>query len=242
MSPLHLLLALFLFHPSVDASSEPQLDFDTVHWKQNPNTRGTLTIIFSCGAALALCIWTGVHLNVEGTTHRPAGRMLKHKFVRRSIWAFIALIAPDIVLTVAFHQFLAACQHRKMIAKRMEKEGKMKIKIAYFALMGGFSGNFARFDGSRNSNVEIDYICGPQMMTTIYNYPLAEIQDKSKASGLEKFIAVVQTGWILLQCYGRQLEGLHICLLEINTAIHVLIATAMYAIWWEKPVDINNAI
>jgi hypothetical protein len=129
-----------------------------------------------------------------------------------------------------------------MILKGMEKQGKMKIKIAYLALMGGFSGHFARFDGSRNSSVEIDYICGPQMTTTIYNYPLAEIQDKSKASGLERFLAVFQTGWILLQCYGRQLEGLHICLLEINTAIHILIAIAMYAIWWEKPVDINNAI
>jgi hypothetical protein len=32
---------------------------------RHPGVRGTLTILFSCAAALALCVWTGIHLNVD---------------------------------------------------------------------------------------------------------------------------------------------------------------------------------
>jgi hypothetical protein len=43
-------------------------------------------------------------------------------------------------------------------------------------------------------------------------------------------IAKTVTGWIVLQCLGRRLEGLHITLLELNTSLHVIIAIVMYAI------------
>jgi len=68
------------------------------------------------------------------------------------------------------------------------------------------------------------------------------VRDKSKASGITKTVTIVQTGWVLLQCLGRDLEGLHITLLELNAAVHVVFAIVMYGIWWEKPFDVGNSV
>jgi hypothetical protein len=50
------------------------------------------------------------------------------------------------------------------------------------------------------------------------------------ANSIAKTVTIFQTGWIVLQCLGRRLEGLHITLLELNTSLHVIIAIVMYAI------------
>ncbi|KAF8246301.1 hypothetical protein K440DRAFT_530686, partial [Wilcoxina mikolae CBS 423.85] len=70
-----------------------------------PNTRGTVSILFSCAATLGLCVWTALHLNVERAGASEIKNTAASRFLGKFIWSFVALIAPEIVLTVALHQF-----------------------------------------------------------------------------------------------------------------------------------------
>jgi len=199
------------------------------------------------------------------------------RILGKVVWASIALLAPDIVLSVALHQFLVAVEYRRAVNDFMHPEAKdpgpywkiiwswvkcnlkklwtpgetnesativrkMKLKMAFFATMGGFCLQEDTIKGPRLISLKIHYLRRFRAMDMIHSYPLSEIRDKSKASGIAKTVALFQTGWILLQCLGRYLDGLHITLLELNTAVHVVIAIIMYGIWWEKPFDIGRPI
>ncbi|KAI5796675.1 hypothetical protein FPQ18DRAFT_255128, partial [Pyronema domesticum] len=204
-----------------------------MNWGPAPMTRGTLTILFSCAAALAACVWTGVHLNVDRSGSKRMKRAPFGKLTQKTVLAIIALLAPDIVLSIALHQCLR---------RNKSNSNRMKLKVAFFALMGGFSVEQMAISGPSWDSIGVGVLCRHATMGKIYNYPMEEILDKSKANGLEKLFAIVQTGWILLQCFGRTMEEIYITNLELNTVVHVLLAIVMYGIWWEKPADINQAI
>jgi len=246
---MQFLLIVFSLLP-VEAVPLPS-QAETLDWVASPTSRGTITILFSCAAALCLCVWTGVHLNVEPIEHRR--KKIGSQFLGKLIWALIALFAPDIVLSVALHQFLVAWEYRRAVndlskkKKKMATDGapkpkKLKLGMAFFAVMGGFCGEVNTVDGPRWDSLGVVTLCHWRTMESIREYSLSEIKDKSKASAVAKTLACVQTAWLLLQCFGREAERLHITLLELNTAVHIVLAIVMYGIWWEKPLDIRQSI
>jgi hypothetical protein len=200
------------------------------------------------------------------------------RFLGKSVWALIALFAPDIVLTVALHQFLVAYEYQRAVNEFAEKKNaqsgegpvpptetpaanvkrvstidshsepqqkkkkQMELKMAFFATMGGFCVEEMTVDGPRWKSLKVDTLRRLRTMDILHDYPLSEIDDKSKASEIVKTLACFHTGWILLQCLARHLEVLHITMLELNTAVHVLIAIVMYGVWWNKPFDVERSI
>jgi hypothetical protein len=227
----------------------------SLSWASTPPLRGTLSILFSCTAALGLCVWTGVHLNLHPIQNE--GKKLERisRFLGRFMWALIALLAPDIVLAIALHQFLVARRYRHevnklstktrgLVGKKIDKEQRqdMTLKTAFFAIMGGFAVEFNTVNGPQSLTLRVKDIVNVGMMDRIHDYPLSDIDDKSKASGIAKSIACFQAGWTLLQCLGRLEQRLYITFLELNTAVHVIIAIVMYGIWWSKPVDVGRPI
>ena len=66
-----------------------------------------------------------------------------------------------------------------------------------------------------------------------------EIIDRNKTDGLAKFLACLQTGWMVVQVIARVHAGLPITLLEVNTMGHVFCAFIIYILWWYKPRWIN---
>ncbi|KAI5819294.1 hypothetical protein BZA77DRAFT_276262 [Pyronema omphalodes] len=232
-----LLLLVFL----IKAAPIPVIEPETTDWVDTPKERGTLTIIFSCGTALGLCVWTGVHLNVDPSAsggYKQSTIETVSRLLGKLVWALIALFAPDIVLTVAVHQFLVAYEYQQAKKKHMEPKKQMELKMAFFATMGGFCIEEMTVDGPRWKSLKVDTLRRLRTMDIIHDYPLSEIDDKSKASGIAKILVCFQTGWILLQCLARHLNGLHITMLEMNTAVHVLFAIVMYGVWWRKPFDV----
>jgi hypothetical protein len=226
-------------------------------WESEPNTRGTLSILFSCATALILCVWTGVHLNVDPIEKKRKLHVLPHfsKFLGKTLWAMIALVAPDIVLVIALHQLLVAIEYRDAVNRKSttktnlvgkeippRRRTKMTLKTAFFAIMGGFSIEVNTVEGPKKYSLKVKNIDNIGMMDRIHDFPLPDIEDKSKASGIAKFVVCVQSGWILLHCFGREMNGIYITLLELDTAVHVMLAIAMYCIWWEKPADIDRPI
>lgn len=69
---------------------------------------------------------------------------------------------------------------------------------------------------------------------------IGHIMDKSKANGLAKFLVCVQAGWFGVQVIARLGQGLAVTLLELNVFAHVVCALLTYAVWWNKPLDIDE--
>ena len=67
-----------------------------------------------------------------------------------------------------------------------------------------------------------------------------DIKDKSKSDSLTKLIAVTQAAWMIVQIVGRLVSNQPVTLLEVNTMSHVLIAFAIYLLWWHKPQWISE--
>ena len=68
------------------------------------------------------------------------------------------------------------------------------------------------------------------------------INDKSKADNVAKTLAIVQAGWLLIQCLTRVAVHLPLTLLEINTLAHVLCTLVMFCLWMKKPYDIHEPL
>lgn len=230
------MLRLPIFYTQFLLSSAAPIVHDTVvGWKNEPSTRGTTGILFSCTTTLGLCVWTALHLNIE-----PVAKVkmtLASRFLAKAIWAFTALIAPELVLSIALHQFLVACKYRSIVNNSCsEKNGNnIGLKKAFYAVMGGFA---FKMTDSDTVTLGVEMLVKEGAMEKIRRYPTAAIDDKSKADYLAKVLACFQSSWILLQCLGRKINHLPITLLELNTVVHVLNAVIMYGLWWEKPVDV----
>ncbi|EEB96534.1 hypothetical protein MPER_04319, partial [Moniliophthora perniciosa FA553] len=53
---------------------------------------------------------------------------------------------------------------------------------------------------------------------------------------LSKVIAVVQTGWFIIQCIARPVEGLALTQIEIITLAFAILNFITYYLWWFKPL------
>jgi hypothetical protein len=67
-----------------------------------------------------------------------------------------------------------------------------------------------------------------------------EILDKSKASTLIKALTCLQALWFCLQCIVRLTANTTISLLELNVYCHCICIFVIYAIWWNKPMDVSE--
>ena len=74
-----------------------------VGFVQQPDGRGTLTILFSCLLTLSLCVWSAVHLDLpeqgESKTHYT------FKYVK---WSILGIFGPELLIWVAWRQFISA--------------------------------------------------------------------------------------------------------------------------------------
>ena len=70
----------------------------------------------------------------------------------------------------------------------------------------------------------------------------AYINDKSKANLLAKGLVLLQITWTVMQCLSRKVVGLPLSILEVHTLVHAGCALMMYALWFNKPLDVDQPI
>ena len=70
----------------------------TAPWVAGPQVRGSWDILSTCLITISLCAWTALHLNVpeHGTVNR--------QWLRKSKWLLLGLVAPEILVYVAWRQ------------------------------------------------------------------------------------------------------------------------------------------
>ena len=69
-----------------------------------------------------------------------------------------------------------------------------------------------------------------------------EIEDRSKADGFSKTIALGQTLWFVAQCLARRAQHLDLTLVELLTLSLATLNGLMYFLWWNKPLDVRYPI
>ncbi|KAI5796003.1 hypothetical protein FPQ18DRAFT_423319 [Pyronema domesticum] len=211
-------------------------------WVAQPPYRETWGIIYNFTITLGLCVYTAIHINIPAPTDSP----MKIWF-RKLKWMLIALIAPEIVLYTAWAQFYSArslCKELNEHVKLDDYDLMMGCDIAMGGFVTGQPDTPAQGDNDRNSYQTLD----PYDVTYLVNkgeflrVEQKQIEDKSKADILAKFLVCFQVFWMLVETSARKLSGYPLALQEVHVFVHVVCALAMYTIWFKKPVDIRRAV
>ena len=80
-----------------------------VNWQEEPNTRGTSSIISTCLITLSLCVWTALHLNIPEHPHKTG------QIWQKIGWLILGLLAPELIVYIAFEQRrVALCLTKEM--------------------------------------------------------------------------------------------------------------------------------
>lgn len=88
----------------------------TIGWVSDPNGRGTFSLIASCVLTMGLCVWTAMHLNLP-----PKNSSQCTTWLRTSRWALTGIFAPELVLFVAWRQYISA----KVLLDNIREYGKV---------------------------------------------------------------------------------------------------------------------
>ena len=70
----------------------------------------------------------------------------------------------------------------------------------------------------------------------------ADIEDRSKGDALSKIIAILQTTWFIVQCIARGQQQLALTELELVTLALASLNAVTFAIWWHKPLGVQEPI
>lgn len=203
---------------------------DLVGWVSTPNQRGTADILWANFLTLFVCVWTVLHHNLQATREGERAVIL-----RKLRWATLAVTAPEMLTLFAIMQWNAA----NISVKEMSAfgaQGWTKVH-AFYANAGGFVLQTPDFPAFPINATSIHYLC-----TNKWIQPPAitkrDIWDRSKADRLAKTIALLQTGWTLLQIVARATSGLSITPLELFTVAFVVPTVATTYFWANKPQNV----
>jgi len=204
----------------------------TLHgWVDQPNNRGTFGIISSCFLTIFLCTWTSLHLNVpaakEGTW-----RALLRKFR----WMVLTILGPEFVGALAAGQ--RANAKRTLDTLRGMGYSEWTLRHSFYANMGGFVLQPRDSTPFPVHGLHLIYLVKEGYLT-LPEITDEEISDKSKANLLAKVLVCLQTGWFVVQCFGRVAQNLPLTTLELTTISYVWCTWAIYAQWLKKPLDVE---
>ncbi|RGP60930.1 hypothetical protein FSPOR_10353 [Fusarium sporotrichioides] len=186
-------------------------------------------------------------------------------------WVVIILFAPEVAVFVAATQLRYAWNLKsalRKIQKEQQESSKwapdadfeINLKYAFFIVMGA-----VRFDvHDIFSFTDLDKAYRDHFKETGPDWRsvrsasasiiwLAErghwikirkqcIDDKSKADTVQNAIVLIQVLWMATQCIARRISNLPLSLSEIHTIVHVVCAVPLYICWFEKPLDVQEAI
>ena len=152
----------------------------------------------------------------------------------------LAALAPEWILMLAVEDFFQA---RSLLGHLVTHGGaEWTLVHAEFAVAGGIRVKSPESDeimpkriGSLGKAVESGQIKEPPISKE-------ELKSRSKSDGVVKLIALLQFTWFGLQALFRAIQHLQVTPLEIMTVAFFVMAVLIYAIWWNRPQDIEYPI
>lgn len=238
-----------------------QYNGSRVSWVNEPNGRGTLSILVSCLSSLFLSSWAVMHLNIPAKRTSTLRRLSSYLY-----WCIFGIFGPELVIWAAWRQLLSAWALRDELRKVPRQDSNISRHLAitdcsqimdsdwtithgFYTLMGGFV--IDTYDSTKQTNA--DYANGisrlsltPKGMLLLAKcnhlprIPKEDILDKSKTDELGKMMACAQVTWIVIQVCARLGLRLPVTILEVTTVSHVICALVLYALWWYKPRKVKE--
>ncbi|KAF2086759.1 hypothetical protein K490DRAFT_43717 [Saccharata proteae CBS 121410] len=215
---------------------------DTISWESEPKVRGTWTIISTCIVTIGLCVSKAIHLNIPD--YKGAAQQ---KWLQLS-WMLLGLLAPEMKRDAA-----ALGQRLRSLLGESEKNSVTQDypwtkTHSFYAIMGGFAFDTTSTGKHIMPGHHTRLTLTPRALQflakhdphLIPNHTVEQIEDKSKADPMIKFVTCVQALWFCIQCIHRVAAGLAISLLELNTFAHSVCALLIYLLWWHKPLNIKE--
>jgi hypothetical protein len=225
-----------------------------VGYVQDPDGRGTISLLISCMLTLVLCVWSALHLNVPGPNHTWAKDVWLN-----TRWIIAGIYAPELVVFVAWRQWCSARLLQQVINEETRalarggggdndedgssyKARKMRtwtMTDCFFASTGGFAFEIDELDTGRDGNDDERRVSQRLTLTArgmallarcghIPDIDEEDIRDKSKANNLAKSMVIIQATWMLIQAIGRLAARLPVTPLEVNTIAHVYVYSSKY--------------
>jgi hypothetical protein len=117
---------------------------------------------------------------------------------------------------------------------------------SFYVIMGGFTidtndkPDEPFIPGSPRLHLGVKGVLEVARLGLLPDISVEYIKDKSKADSLAKALVVTQAGWLIVQCIERAVVKLPLTMLELNTVAHAVCALVTYALWWHKPLDIED--
>ena len=108
----------------------------------------------------------------------------------------------------------------------------------HFIQMGGFM----LFEGDLAKGVLTPERFSELLTAEKIEFPtvtVEEIEDRSKADGFSKTIALGQTLWFVAQCIARKAHHHDLTTVELLTLSLAVLNGVMYFLWWNKPMDVR---
>ncbi|KAG2069345.1 hypothetical protein BDR04DRAFT_1156711 [Suillus decipiens] len=109
---------------------------------------------------------------------------------------------------------------------------------SFFVLMGGF---MLYVDGKPYHTLQPDEVLELIRKGCIDAPALTEkqIDDKSKGNAVSKGLVMLQVAWFVMQLIARVIYHLEITQLEVGTLTFAVLNFLTYALWWNKPLDVQ---
>ncbi|KAG2018340.1 hypothetical protein CC2G_007776 [Coprinopsis cinerea AmutBmut pab1-1] len=214
------------------------------------STEALADIVWSCLVTVFACTWLSVHPNVSGLDASWRQRIQQRIYLM--LWG---IAAPEFLVIFAYRQWAGARDISELV-RRIVKEEKIERQSwtpahSHFLQMGGFMFTDPSSPNSRAEFVDIHELAtnnsadaGREALRVVLrNAPAVdEIWDRSKGDTLSKAVVAAQTAWFLAQIISRGVQHLTITELEVITLAYAAFNGAMYAFWWNKPLDVQCPI
>lgn len=201
-------------------------------WTSQPNLRGTMDIIWSCGVTIFLCSWSTLCLNL------PARGEWRFAIFRRRIYLTgLSFGGPEFIFQIALGQLASA----RASVKEFKNSGYKgwTLTHAFYADMGGYILRTADEKSFPIDAKQLDYL----VMSKYVEFPTTTkemIKDKNKVDGLLRIITIGQTLWFLVNTAGRAIQHLAITCGELTTVAFIVCSIGTTVSWVHKPADVQT--
>ncbi|KAG2112822.1 hypothetical protein BD769DRAFT_1364331 [Suillus cothurnatus] len=198
-------------------------------------TRTLWTIVSSSVLTLFACIYSAIHANI------PSPKDSSHRIILQRLGIMImALIAPELIVTWAMCQWISACH----VTRQFKTTGYPSIHYtwtqthSFFVLMGGF---MLYVDEKPYHTLQpgqlIELI--REGCIDIPTLTAKQIHDKSKGNAISKGLIILQVTWFIMQLITRAIYHIETTQLEAGTLAFAVLNLLTYAVWWNKPLDVQ---
>ncbi|KAL6898400.1 hypothetical protein GGI43DRAFT_428561 [Trichoderma evansii] len=221
-----------------------------VNYVASPNSRGTLNILWSSLLTIFACTWTIHHPNVPRQYHgyRHNWSWALRGFLKSTGRMVLTIFAPEIIIAVAYNEFLAArVDHKSLVSQAKEDEINWSWTHTYYANMGGFVIEKNDYEHWVRGEYNMHHLSGRDILILrkkryiekLPNITERELKDRVKSDSLVKAISIIQIIWSAAQILVRTVRRLSICPLELTVLAFALCAIAIYLLYWYKPKSIG---